>query len=485
MSYVIHLVVPHVSKDPREIWELYETLAQSEEDESKPAPVFVQLHETLTAVYPCLSQYPAGAPQVDTCPWSDGPLIRNFGSQTATLGLTGVDLEEVLAFLFESARVLGLTVLDPQSGGVHTPLWAHPSRTWRVLVRGLRRGFDQASVAAALARRSGLDQAETASAVAGGTWSVKRGMDRLSAIQFRAALRKLGCDATAELDPLPPRRLFLEIDLAGGNDKVALESLQNFAAGGHANHQYQLGYLLQHGVDLPQDEEAAARWYEKAAAQGDAQAQFALGLCYAEGVGVPKNDKLALEWLHKAADAGHADAQHWLGLMYGAPNSGPLRDEARAFSYFLKAAEQGLATAQFMLSVCCEHGQGTPPSETESVRWCEAAAQAGNPMAQLRLGERYADGQGVRRDAKRAGELFLAAAQYGYAPAQARLAAWLIIDGSGSPEENRRQAIEWAGKAAVQGDEAAATFLLKLGDSGDSNPRGLFDRLANLLTRRR
>jgi TPR repeat protein len=57
---------------------------------------------------------------------------------------------------------------------------------------------------------------------------------------------------------------------------------------------------------------------QRDAAAGNAAAQFRLGSMYASGVGVGQDDAKAFEWISKSADQGHLDAMSLLSLMYGA-----------------------------------------------------------------------------------------------------------------------------------------------------------------------
>lgn len=78
------------------------------------------------------------------------------------------------------------------------------------------------------------------------------------------------------------------------------------------------------------------------------------------------------------------------------------RNYAEAFMYFLPAAEQGHAEAQFQLGVMYRWGNGVCPNPMESKKWyrkafeayCRAAEQ-GNADAQYWLGEMYRDGEVV------------------------------------------------------------------------------------------
>ena len=67
------------------------------------------------------------------------------------------------------------------------------------------------------------------------------------------------------------------------------------------------------------DFEAAAkiiREQRPLADNGNARAQYILGVGYYHGQGVPQDRTQALNWFRKAAERGIADAQYSLGLMY-------------------------------------------------------------------------------------------------------------------------------------------------------------------------
>ena len=62
---------------------------------------------------------------------------------------------------------------------------------------------------------------------------------------------------------------------------------------------------------------------------------------YAGGIGVPENNAEAFKWFRKAAEQGHAKAQYNLGLMYDKGQGVP-QDYAEAVKWYRLAAEQGL-----------------------------------------------------------------------------------------------------------------------------------------------
>jgi hypothetical protein len=116
MSYNVAVVVPPVPAGDAEAWAALDGLIAQE----GPRPdVFQELHDRLTARYPCMSTLPDD--EVDDAAWSDGPLLDNFRHRAAVLGLSSSRAEEVLPFLVETAHALGLVVFDWADGNVHRP----------------------------------------------------------------------------------------------------------------------------------------------------------------------------------------------------------------------------------------------------------------------------------------------------------------------------------------------------------------------------
>ena len=73
-------------------------------------------------------------------------------------------------------------------------------------------------------------------------------------------------------------------------------------------------------------------------------------------------------------------------------------DDSEAVKWFRKAAEQGIANAQFALGVMYERGEGVPENDSEAVKWYRKAAEQGDASAQFTLGAMYATGEGVPED---------------------------------------------------------------------------------------
>ena len=66
--------------------------------------------------------------------------------------------------------------------------------------------------------------------------------------------------------------------------------------------------------------------------------------------------------------------------------TGVPRDAAEAARWYLLAADQGYALAQFALGMMHSRGEGVPRSEAAAIRWYASAAEQGDALAQTNLG---------------------------------------------------------------------------------------------------
>jgi hypothetical protein len=116
MSYTIAIVTEPIPAGDRAAWAAVQRLIDAE----GPAPaVFKELHDRLTAKYPCGCTVPDD--QVDEVLWSDGPLWNNFGHRAAVLGMVYSKVEEGLPFVVKMANDLGLTVFDWVGPRIYRP----------------------------------------------------------------------------------------------------------------------------------------------------------------------------------------------------------------------------------------------------------------------------------------------------------------------------------------------------------------------------
>lgn len=162
------------------------------------------------------------------------------------------------------------------------------------------------------------------------------------------------------------------------------------AEDGDPDAQAHIALLYLTGSGVPQDDQAAARWFRRAAEQGNAAGQSRLGSLYLEGRGVKQDVGKGLRWTRLAADQGEPNAQNNLGNLYR-EGRGLTRNYAAAKQWYLKAAAQGSADAQTSLGDLHREGLGVPKDFAAARQWYLKAAAQGNTVAATRLGALLGD----------------------------------------------------------------------------------------------
>jgi len=273
---------------------------------------------------------------------------------------------------------------------------------------------------------------------------------------------------------------------------------------GNVTAKYILGHIYYMGsYDVKQDYHEAVTWYEKAIEQGEvsALAYYNLGECYHFGKGVTKDNKKALHLYKKASDHGHEDAQrriseinnreqsvqmvnkpikntgtsgldynnetffekckreaengnveaqYKLGLYYK-NGEGTAKDNAKAYTWFQKAAEAGYLDAKYEYALLAD--------PNEAFGWLKEAAEQGHAGAQNMLGRYYYEGWVSMKDEVQAFEWFLKSANQGLAVAQYNVAI-ACLDGKGVAQDSNVACL-WFKEAAKQGYEPAKNALRK------------------------
>ena len=117
MSYNVAICTPPVPAEDDTAWDGLDSIIN---EQGAPPVVFRQLHDALTARYPCICTLPDDKVDEEGV-WSDGPLWNDFGHRAAVLGMTWSRVEEVLPFLVLTANSLGLTVFDWGGPTIYRP----------------------------------------------------------------------------------------------------------------------------------------------------------------------------------------------------------------------------------------------------------------------------------------------------------------------------------------------------------------------------
>ena len=106
----------------------------------------------------------------------------------------------------------------------------------------------------------------------------------------------------------------------------------------------------------------------------------------------------ALAEIMPLAEAGEPNAQRLLGVMYR-QGQGVTKDGERALYWTQQAVAQGNVAAQFNLANMYEAGDIVAKNFALAAKYYYAAASAGIPLAQYRLGAFYLEGLGGTTDA--------------------------------------------------------------------------------------
>lgn len=177
---------------------------------------------------------------------------------------------------------------------------------------------------------------------------------------------------------------------------------------------------------------------------------------------IGNNDYAQLIRLHsKAANQGIANAQYNLGFMYE-HGRGVTQSDTEAVRWYRKAADQGHMRSQYRLGYSYDNGIGVTKSNSEAVHWYRKAANQGDRYSQYFLGNMYFDGFGVTQSDSEAVRWYRKAADQGDKHSQHSLGE--MYEYGRGVTRSRAEAVRWYRKAAAQGSEHAENSLSQLGE---------------------
>lgn len=227
--------------------------------------------------------------------------------------------------------------------------------------------------------------------------------------------------------------------LAENNDE-AYKWYRKAADQGYADAQRMVGECNYYGYGVKKNNGEAYKWYRKAAEQGDVIAQRMVGACYEDGLGVTQDEDEAYKWYKKAAGQGDVIAQRKVGIYYlGIGVFADVAYEKEGYEWLRKAADQGDAEAQFglggyhMLSMTAMIGKAMEEDDDEieeeeingemekAYKWYMKAAEQGYAEAQYTIGTFYENGTWVEQDDAKALEWYGKAMEQGN---ESACAAW-------------------------------------------------------------
>lgn len=224
---------------------------------------------------------------------------------------------------------------------------------------------------------------------------------------------------------------------------------------------------------------------------GVREAQYEVGLMYAHGQGVEQDLDAAMQWVTKAAERGLAAAQYLLASrMLGEPGS-PSPD---AVWWYVRAAEQGHSRALFKMGKLWSQAQPglasatwqasaaqglaeaqfacgqlaeqeQPPNYALALERYHQAAEQNYAPAVCAIGDLVASGLGVARDIASAQSWYRRAVGLGWPAAQMALAA---LDGVSQGREARSKKPRRSSNSERRRDESR---WLKVEERGDAQAR--------------
>jgi TPR repeat protein len=245
----------------------------------------------------------------------------------------------------------------------------------------------------------------------GGTTRLMIGPSEIGLEQEKAlaikAISALGKGATFAYGAQPTGLTKPVLNKPGANPS-ALDQLKRAvtakADAGDAKAQVALGRLYQSGTLAPDgtarhDYAGAAYWYRQASDRGEAQASYELAIFYRDGLGVPADAAQSFQLLQKAAETNFVPAMSPLSDAYAEQKTATSGE--RATYWAMKAANAGDPQGWLVLGFEYDTGKlgGDPPYwHQKAMESYRKAADGGNCLAMMAIGDLYAAGSGVRAD---------------------------------------------------------------------------------------
>ncbi len=270
------------------------------------------------------------------------------------------------------------------------------------------------------------------------------------------------------------------------------EELEEVAEAGDPDAAEQLAMAYLNGDGVDEDPEKAYYWFVKAAENGSDQAMFNVGLFTAKGYGTKRDFAKAAEWMEKASEAGdddatvcaeeyrklavasvkaeEGDAQAQADLAAGLMKLGRSLDQAGegqdyddSVKWAEKSVEQGNADGFWTLALAYHHGRGVKKNIKKAIELYQKGSDAGSDACMHNLACEYMSGENIEKDTHKAFEMIKEAAENGYGLAMRDLGrCYQFANGTTG---NMKKAVEWYEKALEVIDDpelAQKTAIFKM-----------------------
>ena len=179
---------------------------------------------------------------------------------------------------------------------------------------------------------------------------------------------------------------------------AAFALLSAEAEKGNAGAMLDLGRFYEQGVGTARNYTKALEWYEKAAKAGQAAGFYNVGVCYEIGMGATADTAKAVQNIYKAAEMGMALAMHKLASMC-ILGRGVTKDIATGILWLEKAANTGMpAAANDLGGIYLSGLLGQKKDETKALSFFMKAADLGSLDAIRNIADMHKAGIGTKAD---------------------------------------------------------------------------------------
>lgn len=195
-----------------------------------------------------------------------------------------------------------------------------------------------------------------------------------------------------------------------------------------------------------EEKEQSIKKFSELAEKKYGPAIYMLGIVSKDSIEAEKYYTESMKYLPQEAESGDMYAQCCLGEYI-------IQDSLKAkeaFSWFMKAAENGLTIAMTNVGDCFITGTGVEADNKKALLWYEKASQSGDDQAQRNLGYFYESGMLDIVDSTKAYKWFEQSAKQGNANSMAHLGIY-YREGS-VVKKDMLKALSWFTKAAEKGD---------------------------------
>ena len=181
-------------------------------------------------------------------------------------------------------------------------------------------------------------------------------------------------------------------------DAEVLKKLSSLAEEGDVEAMMQLGRLYDEGGPawIDTDMAVARSWYKKAAEAGQPMGQMAYGDMCQFGLGGDVDLDSAFKWYLAAAEQGEPESQMHVGRFYQTGRIGDPDLDAAKF-WYERAIENGHELAATNLGMILYEVEQKENDREKVFKLFSFAADKGDGLAHLYLGEMYMNGHGVEQ----------------------------------------------------------------------------------------